>query len=849
MSFNLSRPRLFFLILLLFSKLIVLGQTTIVKGIVVDSIYNQALPFVTISIPGTKIVVASDIYGRYKISSKKPFYQIKTSFLGYKEAYYPVTPGIDQFIKIKIRSMAKQLNEVLVGSDKIKYSNTNNPAVELIRKVIENKEKNRPENYSYVEYKEYDKIQFSLSNVAAKAFDSKLFRQYKFLLDNRDTTTLPGKSLLPIFLEEKLSQHYYRKDPQNEKIITLGAKTVNFGQDIDNEGIGVFFKYIYSNIDVYSNNILLINSNFLSPIANGAPGFYKYFINDTVTENNVKLIELSFIPRNTVDVLFEGKLFISLDGNYAVQRAELTINKNINLNFVKSLTADLEFEQNPDGRYHLSSSKTLADFGLGENGLNLFGVRTLTYKDYLVNKPHADTTYENHEQVVPEDAKHRSDKFWEQNRRDSLNGADAKTYKNVDSLMQMKSFRLTMDVVAILFGGYKNFGAFEIGPTSSFYSFDPVEGFRPQFGGRTTTAFSKRYYFETYAAYGFKDERWKYFLSAAYSLNDKSIYKFPEDYIKVSVQSDITIPGQGLGIDGQNNLLLSFKRGSNLQYLYDRSYNLSYLHEYENHFSYNFGINRLTQSPAGSLYFINSAGNINQSITGLTTAEVTGGLRYAPHEQFYEGKVYRSPVPSKYPVFSLNYSRGVKNAFDGQYNYQRLVANIYKHFFLSQLGYADVIVEAGYLFGQVPYPLLNIPSANQTYFYSVYSFNLMNYLEFVSDHYESINIDQHFNGFFLNKIPLLKKLKWREVATFKAIYGGLNNENNPSLHPSLYQFPSNAAGQPITYALGNTPYMEASAGIENIFKFVRVDVVRRLTYLDHPDVAKWGVRLSFNLNF
>ncbi len=840
----------FFIFFLTFNNTL-FAQTTVVSGTVTDASDNNPLPFVSVSFRGTTSGVTTNGHGKYSISTNKSYNQLKLSSLGYKNAFVSIKPGQEQVLNVKLFPVAQQLNEVEVTSGKKqKYSSKDNPAVELIREVIENKEKNQPENYSFVEYREYDKVQFSLSNLRDRVSDKKSLNQYKFLLDNRDSTTVPGKSLLPVFLDEKLSQYYYRKNPEGENTITLGEKTVNFGQDVDNEGISVYLKNIYYKIDIYSNNILLMTRSFLSPIANSAPVFYKYFITDTITENSVKLVELTFVPRNPNDVLFEGKLYITLDGNYAVQKAELTINKNINLNFVKSLRTDLEFEQNPDGRYHLSKSRTLADLGLTKMGLSMFGMRAITYKNYIINKPQPDTTYSKVEKLVPEAAKHRSDQFWSENRLDTLSTAESKTYKNVDSLMNMKSFKLTLDVITIFAGGYLNFGSFEIGPTGTFYGFNPVEGFRPQFGGRTTTEFSKRYYFNTYAAYGFKDERWKYYLSAAYSLNDKSIYKFPENYIMASVQRDITIPGQNLEVTGENNFFLSFKHGNNYVYLYDYSYRLDYKHEFENHFSYSLGINRLTQSPAGALYFINTgSNNETNSINNLVTTTFTAGLRYAPHEEFYQGKIYRSPVNNKYPVYSLDYTEGLKNAFGGQYNYQKLRARIDKRFYLSQLGFADVRFEAGHLFGQVPYPLLNIFPANQTYFFDIYSYNLMNFLEFVSDHYESIGIDQHFNGFFFNKIPVFKKLKWREVASFKAAYGGLSNENNPSLHPSLYQFPVTSTGQPITYALGNTPYVEASAGIENIFKIVRLDLVRRFTYLDHPNVSPWGLRLSFQLIF
>lgn len=810
------------------------------------------MSFIAVSFVGTTIGVNTDAQGKFSIQSDKPVTKLRASFLGYQNAVFNVTPGKDQVINIRMTPVAAELQEVVVKSGKKpKYRNKDNPAVELIRKVIENKEKNRPTSYDYVEYKEYDKMQFSLSNVSKTASQKKGLKKYAFVLDNRDSTTVPGKSLLPVFLDEKLSQYYYRKDPEKEKTITLGQKTVNFGGAIDNEGLTIYFKHMYYKVDIYSNVVFLMTTNFLSPIANSAPTFYKFFITDTVVVNNQKLVELSFTPRNTTDVLFVGKIYITLDGNYAVQRADLTINKNINLNFVNTMSVNLEFEQNPDGRYHLSKSTTLADFGFNrsKNGA-LFGIRTIVYKNYILNKALPDSAYKNQEEAVPEEAKNRSEQFWAQNRLDTLSTAESKVYKNVDSLRNMPSFRRTLDIATLILAGYKDFNWFEVGPANTFYSFNPVEGLKLRIGGRTTPALSKRYYFETYAAYGFKDEKWKYFLSATYSLNDKSIYKFPQNYIRASVQNDTKIPGANLQFVQEDNFLLSFKRGNNDKYLYDLSYRLDYIHEFENHFSYSFGLNRLGQTPAGSLYFINlDNNNQQQNINRLISTDFTVGLRYAPNEQFYQGKIYRVPIPSKSPVFSLDYDAGLKNVLGSQYNYQKLHARIDKRFYLSQLGWSDVTVEGGRTFGQVPYPLLNIFRANQTYAYDIYSYNLMNFLEFVSDRYASLNIDQHFNGFFFNKIPLLKKLKWRETASLKAIYGGLGSQNDPSLHPSLYQFPVTSTGQPITYALGKTPYMEGSVGIENIFKFVRIDLVRRFTYLDHPDVSKWGIRTLVQFNF
>ncbi len=851
MMFKSIYSKIFVLTLFLFPSSLAFAQLTKVSGTVTDAKTKQTLPFVNVSFVNSTIGITSSEDGEYVLQSTEPYSQLKVTYEGYKTVIIAIEPGKEQVVNIRLSPESQQLNEVIIKSGKKpKYRNKDNPAVELIRQVIANKEKNRPESYAYVQYKEYDKMQFSLINISPTVSDKKFFRKYKFMLDNKDSTTIPGMSLLPIYLDEKLSQNYYRKTPEKKKTIMLAQKGVNFGNYLDNEGLGQYFKHLYYDVDIYSNNIFLFTNQFLSPIADAAPTFYKFFITDTVTVNNAKLVELSFTPRNTTDLLFEGKIYITLDGNYAVQKAVLSINKNINLNFVKRMQVDLSFEQNPDGRYHLSKSTIRVDFGLTNNkNKGTLGIRTITFKDYQVNKALPDTTYDGPAQVVYDEANSRTDEYWSQNRLDTLTKAESKVYHNIDTLKTIASYRRTMDVLTLLFAGYKSFGPFEIGPANTFYSFNPIEGLRLRFGGRTTPELSKRYYFETYAAYGFKDERWKYFLSATYSINNKSIYRFPQNYLRASFQRDTKIPGASLQFVQEDNFLLSFKRGTNDKYLYNDFYRLDYVHEFLNHFSYNLGFKKWTQSPAGSLYFINDINNIPNIIHDLTTTEATVSLRYAPNEQFYQGKIYRVPIPSKYPVLAIDYAAGLKNVLGGQYSYQSLHFRIDKHFYLSQLGYADGTVEAGHIFGQVPYPLLSIPRANQTYSYDINTYNLMNFLEFANDHYESISIDQHFNGFFFNKIPLFKRLKWRETVSFKALWGGVSNENNPSLHPALYQFPVDGNGQPIAYALGRTPYVEGSVGVENIFKFIRVDLVRRFNYLDHPDVTKWGIRTRVDFNF
>ena len=832
--------------LLFLFPLTTIAQITRVSGTITDFKTRQTIPYVSIKSSDSTVLTTSQADGKFFFQSNKPINQILVSYVGYKTKILNIKPGTDQILNIRLEAISQQLGEIVIRAKKNpRYRNKENPAVELIREVIAHKEQNKPEQYDNVQFKEYDKMMFSFLNVSPTLADKKFFRKYKFLIDNRDSTTIPGKTLLPIYLDENLSQNYFRRSPEKNKTIVVGHKTVNYGDYFDNEGLGQYFKHMYYKVDIYDNNIFLMTNMFLSPICNSAPTFYKFFITDTVMVGHTKVVELSFTPRNTTDMLFEGKIYITLDGNYAVQKASLTVNKNINLNFVKSLHVDQEFEQNPDKRYHLSKSSTIVDFSFNKSGSGgLLGIRTITYGDYQVNKIVPDSVYNGPSKVELDEAASRPDEYWNQNRLDTLTKAESKVYHNIDTLKTIPSYRRTMEIVTLLLAGYKSFGPFEMGPANAFYSFNPVEGFKLRLGGRTTPELSNRYYFETYAAYGFKDERWKYFLSATYSLNNKSIYRFPQNYLRVSYQKDTQIPGLNLQLVEEDNFLLSFKRGNNDKYLYNDFLKFDYVHEFENHFSYSIGFRKWTQAPAGSLYFSNQINGLSNTIPNLTSTQITAELRYAPNEQFYQGKIYRVDIPNKYPIFTLDYARGFKDFLGGEYNFQNLHLSIAKRFYLSQLGYGDFLGEGIQVFGQIPWPLLSIPRANQTYAYDIYSYNLMNFLEFVNDHSASATLDYHFNGFFFNKIPLFKKLKWRETFSFKSLWGGLRDENNPSIHPSLYQLPIDGSGQPISYIMGKTPYIEGSIGIENIFKFVRVDLVRRFTYLNDPEVAKWGIRTN-----
>ncbi|WP_221393223.1 DUF5686 and carboxypeptidase-like regulatory domain-containing protein [Dyadobacter sp. NIV53] len=831
---------------------VTVAQTTTIRGTIKDEKTGETLPYVSVIIPGTTMGTSADIDGKYALTLDGTNPTIKFTYIGYESIVKPITPGISQVMDIKMRVDASMLKEVTVKG-RARYRNKDNPAVQLIRQVIENRDKNQMANNSFVEYEQYEKISFALSNLSNNFKEKRIFRNYQFLFQDQDSAAIGGKNILPAYMQEKLSQIYFRKDPYTKKQWVKANRRAEFDtRFVDNDGLSSYFNRLYEDINLYNNDISIATNLLLSPIANTAPTFYKFFIRDTVKTQEPWLVELGFVPRNKTDMLFEGKLFITLDGNYAVQNAYLTVNKDINLNFMRDLEARLEYEKSEDGRYHPSKTTLSMEFSLGEKSAGLYGQRVVNYKNYEINKPQADSLYKGPaEQAIYNPDIKSDESYWAGARHIPLERVEKDIYRNVDTLQTIPSFRRTMDITSLFLAGYKSFGIVEVGPVNTFYSFNPIEGFRLRFGGRTTTELSKRVFFETYAAYGFKDEKWKYFLSGTYSLNNKSVYHYPLHYIKASYQRDTKIPGQDLQFVQEDNFLLSFKRGQNNRWLYNDVYRFEYMREFPSHFSYKMGFTQWTQKPAGILtYEETDQQGENRFIQQLSNTEVNLELRFAPKEQFYQGKLYRTPIINKFPIFTFRYGAGLKDVFNSSHSYHNFTANASKRVYLSQYGYVDLTLEGGYIIGKnLPFPLLTIHRANQTYAYQLNSYNLMNFLEFASDHYASVDVQYYLNGFVFNKLPLIKKLKLREVLSFKAVRGGLRDENNPNKGASVFKFPVDELGQSVTYTLGKEPYMEGSIGIANIFKILRVDYVKRFNYLNNPNISKWGIRARFRLDF
>lgn len=829
--------------------------TTIVRGRVVDSETQQPMPYVSLKFDGTNLGVVSDINGNFFIETKEKVSTLTVTLVGYQTVTLKINLGKNNELSVLMTEGGNNLKEVTVRVEK--YRNKGNPAVELIRKVIENKDKNRKEGLDFYQYEKYEKVEFALNNITNKTRNRLLFRPFKYIFDYADTNKVNGKANLLMYLRETLSDVYYRKSPSAQKEYVRGERNVVVKNIFDLQGVSFAVNNMYQEVNFYNNAIDLLTMQFVSPLSPIAPTIYRFYIEDTVAIGSTPCAHMYFAPRNKTDVAFMGHMWVALDSTYAVRKIEVGIPKDINLNWVNELQISQEYDwaggTSASRGLMLSKDDIFIDFGLfqGDSTRSLLGTKTTSYKDYVLNQPLKDSLFNTPVAIVQnEKIFQQSDSFWEEKRHFGLSKQELGLQKMIDTLNNDRKFMRLVKTVRFLFEGYTAvIPAVEIGPVNTFYSFNPIEGLRVRAGGRTSFKFSEHLMLEGYGAYGFRDKQWKGYAGVNYALGSSKVRSFPLNQFRVWYQNEIKIPGQELQFVQEDNFFLSFKRGVNNKMIYGQTIGLEYIKENRTGFSYSFFSKKIVQSGAGALLFDYRQNEDTLYKRDIRVTEVGCTLRYAPNEKFYQGARYRTPFLTKYPIFDLSYSAGIKNALNGEYDYHSLKFKMRKGMFLAPIGWGILTVEAGRTFGKVPYPLLTVHRANQTYAYQLESYNLMNFLEFVSDKYASVNYFHNFGGVIFGRIPLLKHLRLREVFTVKALWGGVDKSNIPTNSNGLLSFPKDDAGNPLTFTLEKKPYIEGSIGVANIFKVLRVDLVRRFTYLDHPDVAKMGIRIRFKPEF
>ncbi|MFN5325466.1 MAG: DUF5686 family protein [Bacteroidota bacterium] len=801
-----------------------ISQATKVSGRVMDALTNEPIPFANVAFKGTLIGAVTDINGNFSIESDKATDSLTASFVGYRPVTLRISKGKSQTANFLLKASEVELVEVVIKAGE-------NPANILLRKVIENKDLNDRTKLDYYKYELYNKLEFDLTDIPPNFKEKKLIKPFSFIFDNVDSSVTNSKPFLPFFITESISEMHYRKNPKKTKEIIKASKI----SGLENESITQFLGDMYQNVDVYDNYMDIFGKSFVSPISNVGLLYYKYYLTDSAFIGDQWCYKLKFKPRRKQELTFSGECWIH-DSTFAIKKIDMRVVDDANINFVEDLAVVKEYTRIANRQWMLTKEMMVVDFAARKDGMGFIGRRTASYRDFEINVSYDDSVFSGSEDIiVQENSSLKDEQFWVDSRHDSLSIREQKIYAMVDTIKSLPAFKTYVDVITLFFTGHYEIGKFEIGPYFNLFSFNDVEGARFRIGGRTGREFSNRWMLEGYTAYGVKDEDFKYSGGARYIIKKK-----PRMSIGSRYTNDVVQLGQSENAFQDDNIISSlFRRNPADKLTKQETYRFFFEQEFFSGFSYKLSLDHGSLFPLGSLdysYYTDPERTLVSNTINMSEASLV--LRFAYREKFVEGKRNRISLGSEYPITRIVLTSGMKGFLESDFSYQKIVAKVDDRIPMPPFGYTYYAIEAGKMWGAVPYPLLHVHQGNESYFYDYSSFNMMNYYEFVSDQYASIFIVHHFEGLLLNNIPLLRKLKWREVASLRAVYGGLSKANRDLLvNP-------NEIG-----SLSAKPYAEAGFGIENIFKLLRFDFLYRLSYLDNPDIAKFGIRGSLQITF
>ncbi len=835
------------------------AQNVTLKGTVTDSITGEPLPYASLLLQGTGLGCVTDGNGQFSLVLPRRSGTLRVSFMGYRTKNIGLSTRqsfVDMAIQLSPDGVS--LKEVVVKPRKEKYRKKENPAVAFVRQVIARRKENSPRNHQYFSYDQYEKTLFGKNDYTPKKRKDGKKGKFDFLSEFVDTLE-DGVTILPVSEKEKVQTVYWRKSPSTEKQVVKGYKSSGIDEIFSSDGIQQFLGEVFKEVDIFQNDVPLFLQRFVSPLSTMGPDYYKYYLLDTVTVNNQRCVDLGFVPHNSETWGFTGHLYVTLDSTFFVERAVLNVPKKINLNYVSKLSIEQDFVRTADSTRLITKNDISVNFKLTERTKGMYARRLNIYTNHSFDAPAPDEMkyFDESAPVISlQGSRHQTDAFWEENRPLEAANRNANTTESLmKRLNQVPAFRYTMRFLSIMFNGYipthpdpsKNM--FEFGPMNSTINNNSIEGMRYRIGGSTTPAFNKRLFLDGYVAYGVKDKRLKYDGLVEYSFTDRKEYRkeFPVHSLRFEYMYDINKLGQSYMYTSKDNMMLMIRRKKDHDISYLRQAELTYTRELYSGISYKAILrNRREYATELAVFdrFEADGSLLPQSHYDMTQLELN--FRYAHNEKFYQTRNLRIPITFDAVIVNLNHVMAVKNVLGSDYSYQRTDIGFQKRFWLSAFGYVDIIAKAGKVWTKDPWPLLIIPNANLTYTIQPESYTNMNALEFINDEYLSWDVTYYMNGNLLNRLPLIKKLKWREVFCFRGLYGHLTDKNNPlksATSEGLYRFPT------YTHLMGKTPYMEASVGIENIFKFLRIDYVWRLSYRNHENIQKSGVRMTIELSF
>ena len=832
-----------------------------IQGVVTDSLTNDPIPYLSVFYEGKGVGSITDNDGNYKVETRKGWNKLTFSAVGYVTKVVNIIPGVTKNLNVRMRPDDIMLDEVVVKPKREKYSRKNNPAVELMKKVIAHKKNNKLSENDYYQYNKYQKITMSLNDVTPEMLEKGMYKKMPFLKDQIELCEETNKFILPISVDETASQKIYRKHPKSEKTIIKGMSSTGVNELFaTGDMLSTVLKDVFTDVNIYDNDIRLLQYPFISPISSSdAISFYKFYIMDTTFVDKDKCFHLTFVPNNSQDFGFTGHLYVLADSSYTVKKCTMNLPKKSGVNFVDNMDIIQEFEQLPNGEWVLKTDDMIVEMTLMKIMQGFQIRRTTRYSDYAFDELPQQLFKRKGAEIKEADAMMRGDDFWNQYRPVPLTQTESSMDMLVKRLEQMPGFKYVIFVLKAFIENFVETGTKEhpskvdIGPVNTMISNNYIDGLRLRMSAQTTANLNPHLFLKGYYAYGFKDHRSKYMGEVEYSFNKKEYLprEFPKNSITFSYQYDVMSPTDKFLKTDKDNVFVSFKTSTVDQMSYVRNIALKYENETQFGLKTTVEVKHSTDEPTGGLAYIT---NDDQKtlVPEIQTMEASLAFRYAPGETFVNTKQRRIPVSFDAPVFTLSHTAGFKGVLGGEYNYNLTEIGLYKRFWFSSWGKIDMFVKGGAQWNKVPFPLLIMPAANLSYILQRETFNLINNMEFLNDRYASLDVSWDLNGKIFNRIPLLKKLKWREAIGFKMLYGHLTDKNNPMKHPGdseLFLFPTRD-GRPTSFVMDpKTPYMECSVGIHNIFKILHIDYVRRLNYLDHPDANKWGVRFMVMMTF
>ena len=845
--------KLYFVVaLLLVSTLQLMAQQKI-TGRVIDE-DGFAVSYASVQYRGHKIAVSSDSQGKFSIE-KHPGWVLTVSALSYKSQTISVNEKMD-FIEVKLKDDSHKLNEVVVKTKRGKYSRKDNPAVELMRRVIAAKKKTDLSNHDYYQYDKYQKITLALNDLKKEQLEGKFFSKRQYLLDQVETSPYNGKLTLPVSIDETVSQHIYRKDPKTEKDIIKGQQSNGIGQVIQTgEILNTALKDAFTDVDIYDDYVRLLQYPFPSPIGRTGISFYHYYIEDTVYVERDLCYHLQFIPANSQDFGFRGELYVLADSSLHVKKCNLYMPHNTDVNYVKNMKIEQEYTRLDNGEWVLSKDDMIAELHVNSMLQDLLVVRNTRLTDYAFDEL-PKILFKGKAKVRHDmDAMNRDEAYWNKYRQVDLTKSESSMDSFIHRMENSKGFKYIIFFVKALMENYVEIGGgtdgkkskFDLGPVNTYISKNFVDGIRLRLAGRTMAAHNPHCFWDGYAAYGTKSNDWYTGNIFTYSLNKKknSPFEFPMRNLTFEVARDVTSPSDENLLHNKDNFFMTFRAATQDEmFLYHRQ-KLAFTYETDWGFRFNTSLRFQSNRTVGNLHYYHLDGT---EVKKIRMTDLNVGINYNPGVTYVNTKQQRLPINLDSPEIGLSHTMGFKGFMGGQYHSNITKLSIYKRQWLGSWGYLDFHAIGQAQWNKVPFPMLILPPINLSYFEQETTISLMKDWEFLNDRQVFWALSWDLNGKLLNRIPLIKKLKWREWFAIKGVWGHLTDKNNPYLEKNqgdgrLFKFPKNS------HVMNDTPYWECVAGVHNIFKFFSVEYVRRLTYLNNNNIDKWGIRFGFMMSF